>query len=377
MIFDLIYFLNIVLSIITALYLWFKIKPKHFKLHTRLLATYLLLNALCFSFYLLIKYEYINYIPFLYKITAPITYLILPAAYFHVKIIIKNRIQFKKKDFIHLIPFVIFTISYLPFYFQNFELKSNYVATITKDMSLINKDNIGIIPEFFNSIGRLIQPIIYITLQWVLLKKKNITNFIKDNKTIYAWLLMFVKIQTFLFSSLIITILTSEIFLPSFNQNILNNISLVLTVASFFALSIYLFWSQKTLQKLKYFNPKHTILEGKHFSMDIDTISKIVFEEKYFLDSKNHLSDISKKLKLSNNEFSKIINTRYPGFNSWINQLKIKHSTTLIKDGYLNNYSIEALAIECGFNSKNTFYRAFKKTTQKTPTEYAKEHLEK
>lgn len=377
MVFDLIYFLNIVLSIITALYLWFKIKPKYFSLHTRLLAVYMFLNALCFSFYLLIKYEYIKYIPYLYKTTAPFTYLILPAAYFHVKFIVEKKMAFKKKDFIHLIPFAVFTISYLPFYFQDFELKSNYVATVIKDMTLINKDNIGIIPEFFNSIGRLIHPIIYITLQWILLKKSNVINFMRNNKTIYRWLLTFVKIQTFLFSSLIITVLSSELFLPSFNQNILNNVFLLLTVSSFFTLSIYLFWSQNTLQKFKYFNPNNIILKGDYLSMNINLISKIVFEERYFLDSKNQLSDISRKLNLSSNEFSKIINTKYTGFNSWINELKIEYSTTLIKDGYLNKYSVEALALDCGFNSKNTFYRAFKKITQKTPKEYAKLHLEK
>lgn len=372
MIFDLIYFVNIVISSITALYLWFKFKPKYFTLHTKLLAIYLFLNALCFSFYLLIKYEHIKYIPYLYKTTAPITYLILPAAYFHVKFTIAKEVAFKKKDFLHLIPFVIFTISYLPFYFLDFELKRNYVDTVTKDMSLINKDNVGLIPEFFNSIGRLIQPVIYLTLQWILLKKNTTINFAENNKTIYQWLLMFVKIQTFLFTSLIITVLTSEIIFPAYNQNIFNKIFLMLTVGSFFILSIYLFWNQKTLQKFKYFNPKDSILKDDQFSMSIDTITKIVFEEKYFLDHENNLSDISKKLKLNSNELSKIINSQYSGFNSWINQLKINHSTALIKEGYLNNYSVEALASDCGFNSKNTFYRAFKKTIKKTPVEYSK-----
>ena len=71
-------------------------------------------------------------------------------------------------------------------------------------------------------------------------------------------------------------------------------------------------------------------------------------------------------------ELSKLINTRYSSFNVWINEIKINYSIDLIQNSYLDDYSIEALAKECGFKSKTTFYRAFKTKTGETPLSYIK-----
>ena len=62
---------------------------------------------------------------------------------------------------------------------------------------------------------------------------------------------------------------------------------------------------------------------------------------------------------------------RYAGVsnvNSYLNRLRVEYSVKLIKEK--NNFSIEAIAEEAGFNSRSTFYRAFYKQFGMTPTEY-------
>lgn len=371
MVFDLIYFININSSFLVAAYLWIKLSPIHFTLHTKSLSAYLFFNAICFSFYLLIKYKYILIVPFLYKVPAPITYLILPAAYFHVKSIIKKQVVLQLRDWIHLVPFIVFLISYLPFYFEDFETKGNYVALILNDMSLIQSDNIGLLPESINNLGRIFQPILYIILQWLLLKSPDGVLLKVTQKTLFRWLLNFVRIQTFLFSSLLATVFISQYFSTTVSSSIFEFIPLFLTVSSFFILSIYLFWNQNILQKIKYFNPSEKTLDHNSTHIDINAISEIVFTNKYFLGKENDLVGIANQLEISKVDLSKLIKTKYVNFNAWINTLKISYSIELIKEGYLNDFSIEALAVTCGFNSTTTFYRAFKSQTETTPKEYA------
>ncbi|WP_298947698.1 helix-turn-helix domain-containing protein [uncultured Polaribacter sp.] len=295
----------------------------------------------------------------------------MPAAYFHVKSIVKKQVAWQSKDWIHLVPFIIFLISYLPFYFEDFETKSNYVARILNDMSLIQSDNIGLLPEFINNLGRIIQPIVYIILQWGLLKSADGVLLKATQKTLFRWLLNFVRIQTFLFSSLLATVFTSQYFFPAVSVSFFEFIPLFLTVSSFFILSIYLFWNQNILQKIKYFNPNEKTLDHNNTQLDINTISEIVFTNKYFLGKENDLVGVANQLEINKADLSKLIKTKYVNFNAWINTLKVSYSMELIKEGYLNDFSIEALAATCGFNSTSTFYRAFKAQTETTPKEYA------
>ena len=371
MVFDLFYFLNIVCSFLVSAYLLIRLKPKNYSLHTKSLAGYLFFNGFCFGFYLLIKYKFILNFPYLYKIAAPITYLIMPAAYFHVKSIISKKTFFRRKDLIHLFPFFVFLVSYLPFYYQDLETKRSYVALILQDPNLLQTGYIGLLPEAINNIGRLLQPIVYILLQWQLLKSSDGIMLKTKQEKLYKWLLSFVKIQTFFFIFLTITVFSSKYFSSSFLKSPLEMISLFLTVGSFFVMSIYLLWNQNILQKMKYFNPFEANLNINNHSVNINSISKIVYDQKYFMGKENDLVGVSRKLGITKTELSQIISSQYDNFNSWINTIKIKQSIELMKKGFLNDYSIEALASSCGFNSVNTFYRAFKKQTGVTPKLYA------
>ena len=54
----------------------------------------------------------------------------------------------------------------------------------------------------------------------------------------------------------------------------------------------------------------------------------------------------------------------------FINSYRIKYAIKLIDEGYLENYSMEALAEKSGFNSQENFNRVFKILKSFTPTQY-------
>lgn len=371
MIYDLLYFISIILSILVAVFLFFRLKPKFYSLHTHTLAAYLILNALCFSFYLIIKYEYILAFPYLYKTAAPITYLVVLCSYFHVYFIVNKETKFKAKHVLHLLPFVLFLISYLPFFFMDYSLKLKYLNTVMANPNIMHTDNVGLLPESLNNLGRVLQPILYIILQWVLLLSSKGKVLKTKEDTLYKWVLNFVRLQSLFFIALLATVFTSSKFYPIFENSFFINLPLTLTVSFFFILSFYLFWNPNILNKLKYYNPAEST-ENKNLEKT-KSIAELVYEEKYFIGESNDITGIAKNIGLSKNELSKIINSENSSFTSWVNEIKIKHAVELINQGYLDNYSVDALSSACGFNSKNTFYRAFKAQKGCTPRDYKKE----
>lgn len=54
----------------------------------------------------------------------------------------------------------------------------------------------------------------------------------------------------------------------------------------------------------------------------------------------------------------------------YINSFRVKYACDQIKNGYLKNYSIDALAEKSGFNSLKNFNRVFKMLKSITPSEY-------
>jgi len=48
----------------------------------------------------------------------------------------------------------------------------------------------------------------------------------------------------------------------------------------------------------------------------------------------------------------------------------VEEACRILSSGHNKKLKLESLRYDCGFQSKTTFYEAFKKFTGKTPTEY-------
>ncbi|MCZ4694777.1 AraC family transcriptional regulator [Ancylomarina euxinus] len=57
-------------------------------------------------------------------------------------------------------------------------------------------------------------------------------------------------------------------------------------------------------------------------------------------------------------------------FNDFINSFRVEDVKERLKDPRSRDFTLIAIAEECGFNSKTSFYRTFKKFTDLTPSEY-------
>lgn len=102
-------------------------------------------------------------------------------------------------------------------------------------------------------------------------------------------------------------------------------------------------------------------------------IKNYIKQNRRFLDSTFSLEKLSSEMGMSINKLSHIINKESGNnFSEYINFLRVeKAKKYLIKSDY-SAYTIVAIGLECGFNSKSTFYTAFKKFTNITPSQFKK-----
>ena len=103
-------------------------------------------------------------------------------------------------------------------------------------------------------------------------------------------------------------------------------------------------------------------------------IDDYIVKNQKFLDPYLSLESLSEDLNKSTSSLSKLMNTHSgSNFSDYINKYRIEEARKLLGDPSFSAYTIVAIGLECGFNSKSTFYTAFKKFTGVTPTIYRKE----
>lgn len=102
-----------------------------------------------------------------------------------------------------------------------------------------------------------------------------------------------------------------------------------------------------------------------------EKIITILENEKLYEDAELTLTQLSKKLSTNPSVLSKVINQGFQlNFNDFVNSYRINAVTEMLKAGEQKNQTLLGIAYDCGFNSKATFNRAFKKQTGLSPKEW-------
>lgn len=89
-----------------------------------------------------------------------------------------------------------------------------------------------------------------------------------------------------------------------------------------------------------------------------------------YLNPNLSLDEVADNLGISNSYLSQIINGRKIRFNDYINSIRVEKAKEMLNDETFSNYTITSIGLEAGFNSNASFYRAFKKNTNSSPTDF-------
>lgn len=100
-------------------------------------------------------------------------------------------------------------------------------------------------------------------------------------------------------------------------------------------------------------------------------IEHCIKSQQLFLNPQLGIQDVAQALDLSVSKLSKLISTHSPyHFTDLINNYRVQHALKLLQDKDFEAYTIDAIGLESGFNSKSAFYNAFKKAYAQTPSAY-------
>jgi AraC-like DNA-binding protein len=348
-----------------------------------------LLLVHCWSviLFLILYSEYILQFPHVFKTGLPLNFLIAPFSYLYVRAVLFNEKKIQKRDLIHLIPFVIVFINYIPFYLLPVNEKVTVIQNSLNYWPDTFKYQAGFLPENFSILFRLILAIIYLVLQWNLIlsyKKVHKESSIQIQiSNVLKWLKLFTITSTVIFFGIIGFMLT-VFFLPSYyNDEILMQIPSLLVSVGFFVMAAYLLTHPEILSGLpfvKYKEVPSDVINDKSYmfsyinedyKLEMERIVDYFKTEKPYLNKDLNINQVSVALAIPSRELSFIINNHFgQRFNDFLNKYRIEYITKKINKEYLSNYTIEGIASEAGFASKSTFNLAFKKYHQCTPTEY-------
>jgi AraC-like DNA-binding protein len=137
----------------------------------------------------------------------------------------------------------------------------------------------------------------------------------------------------------------------------------MLSFSSFIVLQMFVFYRPTFLNRSSL-----KISLGKRFNKDENyAISQLEFINEfytklYFVQQDASLENLAAILKISSNDLYKFIYYKYSmTFNDLVNKNRVDYFIDIIHDTKYINYTIDALAKEAGFSSRQHLYKPFKK----------------
>ncbi|MBO9631507.1 MAG: helix-turn-helix transcriptional regulator [Chitinophagaceae bacterium] len=98
----------------------------------------------------------------------------------------------------------------------------------------------------------------------------------------------------------------------------------------------------------------------------MEKLEKVIRDKELYKDPNLKLSDLAAQINITPHLLSQLLNENAgKGFSIYINEWRIEEACSLIREN--DRLTFEAIGYEVGFNSKSTFYAAFKKIKDTTP----------
>ncbi|RYU93556.1 helix-turn-helix domain-containing protein [Emticicia agri] len=318
-------------------------------------------------FYLHFSGQYVHY-SYLLGLEIPMPLLHGPFLYLYIKSVIYPSSR-SGKFFIHFLPALVAYCSLMPFLLLSSEQK---ILVYRQNGSGFEAQTTIIF------ISVILSGVIYLILCWHLLNRyrKSFRNHFALIETLnmkwllyllygigIIWLVVILGNDAFTFAS--VTAYVIVIGYVGIKQgNVFSNSSLSYAAIPFGATPIV----KEVQEKIKY--EKSALKEEEAIKIHAQ-LKRLMQIEKLFKNPELTLGDLAERLTIHQNTLSQVINSfEQKHFYDYINELRIEEfkEIALIEDN--QKYTLLSLAFDCGFNSKTTFNRTFKKSTGISPKEY-------
>lgn len=305
----------------------------------------------------------------------PLSTAIAPLIYLYVKSITTSAFRFRRMDWWHF-ALAISLIVYRMFIYTYDALQPGFESTQNGFLK-IHLDEAFVLPSL--RVVSFAQMLLYLafTFQLFYQYRKKINAFFSNTYVLeLRWILSFLIAFTLLFLYGAGQDIIGSFFIElSYSQRYGLNIFMALVVL-FVGIKGY-FTDTTQLKKLHFsFTPEPIVIPEQSEVVvssvsqeEMDTLIRYMDIEKPYLEPDLNLITLSRKLHMSRSQLSQIINDGFDkNFNDFVNGYRIGAVKQMLVSGRQEQLSLLGIAMECGFNSKATFNRVFKKMTGKSPT---------
>ncbi|WP_298424613.1 helix-turn-helix domain-containing protein [uncultured Kordia sp.] len=276
-----------------------------------------------------------------------------PLLWFHFKTTVQPKTKLTTKDLLHLIPLVIINLMLIDYTLSSFERKYELSHDVNFFMERIMPAN------YFRAAHQLVYAVFLIFFV-----KKNKE---KLNTNVLFYLSGIALI--FIIANIVISLFTlfANSWLDFKWYYIFSNLFIFIIVFVLYRDPQFF----KTF-KAKYQSSSLSVQEMKTIRQQLE---KLFSKEKSYLQNNLSVDQLAEKLQTKSQYISRTFSEHIKeNFNDYVNKHRIVFAKQLLKDEKFKHYKIEVIAEEAGFNNKVTFYKAFSKFTNTTPSKFRKEN---
>ncbi len=306
-------------------------------------------------------------------LNAPIA--VAPLFYLYTKYQI-HPIRFRPLDLLHLALYFIFFLLYVKFYFLSYEEKLVLMNSKGGSNSTleISRTIITYVSGFFYFLWSL----------WILLQfRKNMKHqFSNTEKIRFNWLIFLIVGMLFIWLVVLIiqddsiTSVSSTLFLILLGYFGITQVNVFSGVNNNFLTTVTQSYETSAPIKIEdgeavYVKYKNSILSEEEATKIHQQLKQLLHTERHYLNPELTLSQLAQCLKVHPNKLSEVINTQeQKSFYDLINELRVREFLLQVVKSENSRFTFTSLAYDCGFNSKASFNRNFKKHIGITPSEY-------
>lgn len=305
-----------------------------------------------------------NYIP----IDGIFMLLMGPSLYLYILLILNKSPEFKSwKILLHLIP----TIPFVGFNYYFATLPLPYrISWFIRDFS------IGTLETNLLNIILYIQIPVYLFLSYSLIKKQLLIDSkvsINDVSMDISW------IKPFLIMNIAFVVISAPLCFYFANEKaniIIGELGMNIQFLYIFSKSVWNKGIFGTETEIRHRNSESLLkIDDQLAENYLETLTSYMQQEKPYLNEDCTLQYIAEQTGISGHHLSNVLNNKLKkSFSDFINEYRIEESKEILKASNDNNLTIEAVGFECGFGSKSSFNKVFKRHTQLTPSQYRQKH---
>jgi AraC-like DNA-binding protein len=317
--------------------------------------------------------------PFLYRLGTPLLLAFIPMTFLHVVFYTRNR-HWKWYDILHSIPLLIFLVDYGHVLLLPNAEKLVIIQQEINDLNLLGefRQSKYFGPRFHQEFRTVLYSAYWVAQVVILVKwLKSQTSLTPQNKVWKNWIIVFLGCQFFMWFPFYLSFFGMEIMTT---YHIVNSFSVAWLLVS--SLSLFFFpsllygtglagpsISTRIVRVLR--KTETTEAEVKKLEEYMQIIECQMGSKMFFLKAGYSISDFSRDINVPVYQISKSLNKfKGCGFVDFINQERIRYCIYKFDHGEWLNFTLEAVAIECGFSNRNSFTKYFKKFKDCSPSEY-------